>query len=222
MKTVNNIIPTISFKDLWFLFVNLFKAREFQREVEKLLKQRFPDCEIFFTDSGRTALRLIAKSVVKPKETVLLQSFTCSAVCYPFLIHNRKVLYSDISPKTFNLEFSTSENLLKKANYLLIQYNFGIIPESLDQLLKFVRQNNLILIEDLAHSFGLDYKGKPLGSFGDFVVLSFGRDKVVSSVMGGALLVRNKRFLPKIKEEYKKLRAFPFRKKLQIIFYLLD
>jgi len=66
----------------------------------------------------------------------------------------------------------------------------------LTRIQKLCRQHNLVLIEDCAHALGAEYQGKPIGSFGDLTVLSFGRDKVISSVFGGALLSRQSLTLP--------------------------
>ena len=56
----------------------------------------------------------------------------------------------------------------------------------------------LLLIEDCAHCFGAGYKGQKLGTFGDASILSFARGKVVSSISGGAVIVKNKKLLGKI------------------------
>jgi len=62
----------------------------------------------------------------------------------------------------------------------------------LDELLAIAQKYNLIVVEDCAHTIGAEYKGNKLGTFGDAAILSFGRDKAISGVFGGAVVVKNK------------------------------
>ncbi len=72
--------------------------------------------------------------------------------------------------------------------------------------MEIAKKNNLIVIEDCAHCLGAKFNGKLLGTFGDFAYFSFGRDKVISSVYGGAVMVNSVIYLKNLETEYQKLK----------------
>ncbi|MFC1627250.1 aminotransferase class V-fold PLP-dependent enzyme [Patescibacteria group bacterium] len=152
---------------------------------------RLPHC--YLLNSGRSALFLALKSLkLSPKNQVLHQGFTCSVV--PQAIKKTKAQPVEIESRkdSFNLSIKDlKQKITPKTKALIIQHSFGV-PDDIDQIKQICQQNNIVLIEDCAHSLGAEYKDKPVGSFADFTILSFGRDKVISSVSGGALLSRKK------------------------------
>ncbi|MDZ4232073.1 MAG: DegT/DnrJ/EryC1/StrS family aminotransferase, partial [Candidatus Pacearchaeota archaeon] len=70
------------------------------------------------------------------------------------------------------------------------QHTFGE-PADIDRIRGVCERHNLLLIEDAAHALGAEYKGRPVGSFGDAAFFSFSRDKVISSVYGGMVTAAN-------------------------------
>ena len=72
-------------------------------------------------------------------------------------------------------------------------------------MLKIAKQNNLVIIEDCAHAFGVMYKGKKLGTFGHIAMFSFGSDKVLSSSRGGAIITNHEKLAEKLMDINKKL-----------------
>jgi perosamine synthetase len=68
-----------------------------------------------------------------------------------------------------------------------VQHTFGI-PAAIADIKALAVKHNLYVIEDLAHGFGASYRGRSVGTYGDAAILSFGRDKVISSVFGGAIV----------------------------------
>jgi dTDP-4-amino-4,6-dideoxygalactose transaminase len=78
----------------------------------------------------------------------------------------------------------------------------------MNKILNFCRQKKLYLIEDCAHSFGATFRHQPVGTFGDLTVLSFGRDKLLSSVFGGALIVNQPELVEPVNCLYQKI-AYP-------------
>ena len=129
----------------------------------------------------------------------------------PIVEAGLKAEYLDVADGKLN--FSADE-LKKKldagANIkaVIIQNTLGYVCD-IENIAAICRQNNIILIEDLAHSAGAMYlNGQEAGTVGDFVILSFSQDKIIDAVSGGALVVRNKKYqnlqLPKIAQPAKK------------------
>lgn len=172
-------------------------------------------------NSGRSALMAILNSLglnrieedksssssiatAQEGDEVLLQAFTCNAAVNPIIYSGLKPVFVDIDD-TLNLD---PEDLRKKitprSKAVMMQHNFGW-PAKIEKISKIVKENNLFLIEDCAHSLGAKYKGKFCGTFGDTAFFSFGRDKIISSIFGGMAVANNKKIGEKLKEFQEKL-----------------
>ena len=177
------------------------------RGAEKLqiaLVEYFENPQIYLTASGRGALYLILKSLDLQKgDEVITQAFTCNAVANPIIWAGAKPIYADIDD-TFNIDVLKLEKLITpNTRAFIIQHTFGI-PARVDEIIKIARRHNIVVIEDCAHALGATYKRRKIGTLGDFALFSFGRDKVISSVYGGAVSVNTKELNAKIEEQYKK------------------
>lgn len=177
--------------------------KKFKESLAKMLG--VPERQLFLFNSGRAAFYTLLQ-VLKIKK-VALQAYTCNAAVNPIFWSQAKPVYVDID-ESLNLD---PEKLKKTAGLraVVVQHTFGI-PAQVDKVKKFCQKNKLFLIEDCAHSLGGKYQGRMLGRWGDFAFFSFGRDKVISSVYGGALLVNNKKYLTAIRQNYRQL-SFPSR-----------
>jgi dTDP-4-amino-4,6-dideoxygalactose transaminase len=194
------------------------EIEEAKNEVLEILKFYFPQGEIFFFNSARGALSFLLMQLDNiEKSEIITQAFSCLVVPNAIKFAGYKPIYIDID-ETYNLDI---ENLKRKINErtraIIIQNTFGI-PAKIDEILEIAHQNNILVIENLTHSLGAKYKGKYLGNFGDFALLSFNRNKVISSIIGGALVVNNKNFLEKIKNSYELLPE-PSQKEIQKIIF---
>jgi len=208
------------------------EIEEAKNEVLEILKFYFPQGEIFFFNSARGALSFLLTqtyadytqtnadknlSLLEHASEVITQAFSCLVVPNAIKFAGYKPIYVDID-ETYNLDI---EDLKRKINErtkaIIIQNTFGI-PAKIDEILEIAHQNNILVIENLTHSLGAKYKGKYLGNFGDFALLSFNRNKVISSIIGGALVVNNKNFLEKIKNSYESLPELSPKEIQKIIF----
>lgn len=175
-----------------------------QRALEQELGNRF-DGETHLFGSGREALLAILRSITLQKdEEVIVQGYTCVVV--PNAIHaaGMTAVYADIEQDTLNLDIDEVEKLITpKTRAVICQHTFGI-PAYTKRLRDLCDRHSLILIEDCAHVMP-DTKGpEEIGKLGDVLFFSFGRDKAVSGVTGGAVVCRNKqicRDLSKMQKE---------------------
>lgn len=153
--------------------------------------------------SGRAALYALLKAFgIGKGDEVLMQAFTCVAVPNSVRWVSAQPIYVDIDD-TLNIDPEDAEKkITKRTRAIIVQHTFGF-PAKLEELLALAKKHHLVVIEDCAHSLGGTYKGKKLGTFGDAAFFSFGRDKVISSVWGGAATMSQK-----LKVESQKLREF--------------
>lgn len=158
---------------------------------------------VYFFNSGRSSLLALLNALgIGKGDEVCVQAFTCNAVPNPVLWSEAVPVYIDVD-ETLNM---SPEDLEKKvtprAKAVIVQHTFGI-PANMDRILEVARRHNLIVIEDCAHALGAEYKGRKVGTMGDVSFFSFGRDKVISSVYGGAAATNNARIGQKIEAFWK-------------------
>jgi perosamine synthetase len=179
-------------------------------------------------DSGRTGLTILLKSLdLEPESEVLIQGFSCVVVPNSVLQAGLVPVLCDIDENNFNLDLTFAKaKITSKTRVLIIQYTFGIIPD-MDKVLDFCTKCNIILIEDCAHIFNqkikLQNQIREVGSLGYGSVLSFGRDKVISSTVGGAVVLNDKspQYKANLDLEYNKLSNMSTWKECQSLFYCI-
>lgn len=201
------------------------------KAIEKLEKQfrEYLGVKYAFSfNSGRSALMAILQSLdLESKSEVLLQAFTCNAAVNPILWSGLKPIYIDCDENNFNIDIKDlRRKITKNSKVLMIQHTFGR-PVEMDEIIEICQENNLILIEDCAHSLGAEYlplgqkfgaEGKPqvqkkidvgvkkkTGTLGKAGFFSFGRDKVISTVYGGIAVTNDEIVAKKLREFQKKI-----------------
>ncbi len=168
--------------------------------LRSALEQQFRRSAALFA-TGREALLALLKSIdLSPGEEIIVQGYTC--VVIPNAIHaaGGVPVFADISQETLNLDVSSVKTLITpRTRALICQHTFGI-PADTARLRELCDAHGLLLIEDCAHVLP-DPKGpREIGSAGDALLLSFGRDKAVSGITGGAMLVRDSAIAERMKE----------------------
>lgn len=141
---------------------------------------------------------------------VLLQAFTCNAVPNPIIWAGLKPVFVDCDERTFNID---TEDLKRKitprSRAVIVQHTFGLAAE-MDEIVKICEEGdetnvsssrfaNACVIEDCAHDLGARYNGRLVGTFGRAAFFSFSRDKVISSIYGGAVATNDDELAQKIK-----------------------
>ncbi len=105
------------------------------------------------------------------------------------------------------------DDLLRKLDpqtkIVIVQHTFGN-PGPLSEIDQICKERGIYLFEDCAHSLGGSYLGHPLGSIGDASLISFGLEKVLSTRVGGALVLNNKYLKNKVDNEYLRLKRFSY------------
>lgn len=161
-------------------------------EVEKKLRAYLPVGDVICFDSGRTALYFAIKYLnLRSGQEVLVQAYTCVVVINSIKAAGGTPVYVDID-NDFNMNTADAASKISdRTRAIIIQHTFGAAATGLDNLLGIARRHGLFIIEDCAHSLGATDKGRKLGTVGDVAVFSFGSDKIISGVRGGALAVKD-------------------------------
>ncbi|QOG03793.1 DegT/DnrJ/EryC1/StrS aminotransferase family protein [Flavobacterium sp. MDT1-60] len=168
---------------------------EFENEIEN-----YYDEETFVTalNSGTSAihLALILLGVTSGDE-VICQTMTFSASANPILYQGAKPVFVDSEPETWNicpeyLEIAIKDRIKKgkKPKAIIAVHLYGN-PYKVDEIHAIADRYNIPIIEDAAEAFGSYYKGKKCGNFGDYGILSFNGNKIITTSSGGALISKN-------------------------------
>lgn len=153
---------------------------------------QLPDHSLTLVSSARSALTEILTAYQVPHGEVLVQGFTCVAVTNPIHWSGMRPVFVDIDTQTLNMNISDLERkITPQTRAIIVQHTFGLPQDQLDHIQQIAQEHDVLLISDCAHSLGASYHGYSLAAYGDYALLSFGRDKIISSVFGGAVVAHN-------------------------------
>jgi perosamine synthetase len=157
--------------------------------VESAISERSGYRSVVLTSSGRQALYDALRAVgVGRGDEVIIQAFTCIAVPATIVWTGAIPIYADVDGSTYNVDpAAVQRKITNRTRAIIVQHTFGI-PGPINELQAIARKHDLMLIEDCAHALGSQYLKQPVGTFGDVAIFSFGRDKMVSSIFGGAVV----------------------------------
>lgn len=168
------------------------------QKLATYLQNRYKS-EVVLTYKGREALQLALKAIGLGSDAqVAINGFTCYAVYRAITFAGLKPYYLDIERGSLQFSADTLAKAVEKnpnIKAVIVQNTLGN-PCDIVGIEKICQRHKLVLVEDLAHSIGARYiDGREVGTVGDFAMLSFGRDKLIDSVSGGALVVNNRKYL---------------------------
>ena len=169
----------------------------FEQDLENYILE---NTKIACLSSGTAALHLsLILSGVKNGDEVLCQSFTFSASANPITYLGAKPIFIDSEKETWNmcpvfLEEAIKESIKKgkKPKAIIVVHLYGM-PAKMDEILLIANKYEIVLIEDAAEALGSSYKGQKCGTFGDFGILSFNGNKIITTSGGGALVCKSEK-----------------------------
>jgi dTDP-4-amino-4,6-dideoxygalactose transaminase len=168
----------------------------FENDLESYLQS---DKKVAVLSSGTSALHLaLVLAGVTHGDEVLCQSFTFSASANPIVYQGATPIFIDSETTTWNLCPSAFETTIQdriakgiKPKALIVVHLFGM-PAEIDLIMSIAKKYEIMVIEDAAEALGSTYKGQMCGTFGDFGILSFNGNKIITTSGGGALVCKTK------------------------------
>ena len=143
-------------------------------------------------------LSLNALNLNKSDEVIVPAMTFCSTV--NAIIHSgAKPVLADVDYKTGNITAESITKKITKRTKAIVIVHLAGNPCEMDSILKIVKTNNLFLIEDCAHAIEGKYKGRELGTFGNFGCFSFYVTKNLTTAEGGMIISNNQKRINKIK-----------------------
>ncbi|QTE22526.1 DegT/DnrJ/EryC1/StrS family aminotransferase [Polaribacter cellanae] len=168
-------------------------------EFEKLLEKYFgEEKSVLAVNSGTSAIHLsLLLAGVSKGDDVVCQSFTFSASANPIIYQGANPIFIDSEIDTWNmcpfyLEKAIKHRIKngKKPKAIIFVHLYGM-PAKIEEISLIAKKYNIILIEDAAEALGSTYKGQKCGTFGDFGIISFNNNKLLTTFGGGALICKD-------------------------------
>ena len=130
-------------------------------------------------------------SDIKPGDEVIMPSYTFVSTADAFVLRGATPVFVDIRPDTMNIDETLIEDAITLKTKAIVPVHYAGVGCEMDTIMDIARRHNLTVIEDAAQAIASTYKGKALGTFGDFGCYSFHETKNISMGEGGALLIQN-------------------------------
>ncbi len=140
---------------------------------------------------------------LKPGDEVIVPAITFVAtMAYPLAI-GAKLVFADIDPKTINMDPKDVEKKITDKTKMIVPVHIGGYPVDMDPIMELARKHDILVLEDAAHAFGAMYKGKKVGTIGDFAAFSMHEVKNITSFGEGGIVTTN---VPNFGDEMKRAR----------------
>ncbi|UCF66026.1 MAG: DegT/DnrJ/EryC1/StrS family aminotransferase [Acidobacteriota bacterium] len=157
-------------------------------ELERTLEQQVGVAHAICAPRARVGIYLAVRALVPPGRKVVLSPYTISDVVNMVIAAGAVPVFADVQRETCNIDPSEVERLVDDdTGAVLVTHLHGLACE-MDRLVAICRERGVRLIEDAAQSFGARFDGRPLASFGDAGIFSFGLYKNVTSIFGGMVV----------------------------------
>ena len=170
----------------------------FTKKCDTWMEERFGAKKAMLTTSGSTALDMAALLCgLKPGDEVILPSFTFSSTANSFVLVGAKLVFVDVRPDTMNIDETKIEAAITEKTRVICPVHYAGVACEMDTIMDIARRHHLMVVEDAAQGVMSTYKGRALGTIGDFGCFSFHETKNYSMGEGGAILINNEKYIEK-------------------------
>ena len=170
----------------------------FTKKCDEWMEKRFGAKKAMLTTSGSTALDMAALLCgLKPGDEVILPSFTFSSTANSFVLAGATLVFVDIRPDTMNIDETKIEAAITDKTKVIVPVHYAGVACEMDTIMDIAKKHNLMVVEDAAQGVMSTYKGRALGTIGDFGCFSFHETKNYSMGEGGAILINNEAYIEK-------------------------
>lgn len=164
----------------------------FTKKCSRWLEERFQAQKVMLTTSGSTALDMaLLLCDLNPGDEVILPSYTFSSTANAPVLCGASLVFVDIRPDTMNIDEKKIEAAITDKTRVIIAVHYAGVACEMDSIMEIARKHHLLVVEDAAQGVMSTYKGKALGTIGDFGCYSFHETKNYSMGEGGAIVINN-------------------------------
>lgn len=164
----------------------------FTRKCSSWLEQHTGTAKALLTTSCTHATEMAALLAdIGPGDEVIMPSYTFVSTADAFVLRGAKAVFVDIRPDTMNIDETLVEDAVTEKTKAIVPVHYAGVACEMDTIMDIADRHHLTVVEDAAQGMMSTYKGRPLGTIGDFGCYSFHETKNYSMGEGGALLVKD-------------------------------
>lgn len=168
----------------------------FTKKCSQWMKERFQTKNVLLTTSCTHALEMAAfLADIQPGDEVIMPSYTFVSTADAFVLRGATCVFVDIRPDTMNIDETKIEEANTEKTKAIVPVHYAGVSCAMDEITAIAKKYNLKVVEDAAQGVNAFYKGKALGTIGDFGCYSFHETKNYSMGEGGAILFQDDRYL---------------------------
>lgn len=169
---------------------------EFTKKCNKWLEEKTGSAKALLTTSCTHALEMAALLCdIKEGDEVILPSYTFVSTADAFVLRGARLKFVDVRPDTMNIDETKIEEAITDRTKVIAVVHYAGVACEMDTIMDIAKRHNLLVVEDAAQALMSTYKGRALGTIGDFGCLSFHETKNYSMGEGGALLIRDEKHI---------------------------
>lgn len=165
------------------------KHETLKKELKKYLKVN----NVSLYTNGHLALEAAIKGL-KLSGEIITTPFTFASTTHAITRSGSKPVFCDINLENFTIDTKKIEDLITDKTVAILPVHVYGMPCEVDEIKKIAKRNNLKVIYDAAHAFGVEIDGKGIGNYGDVSMFSFHATKVFHTIEGGALAYDNEEY----------------------------
>ena len=168
----------------------------FTKKCSEWMKDRFQTKNVLLTTSCTHALEMAAfLADIQPGDEVIMPSYTFVSTADAFVLRGATCVFVDIRPDTMNIDETKIEEAITEKTKAIVPVHYAGVSCAMDEIMAIAKKHNLKVVEDAAQGVNAFYKGKALGTIGDFGCYSFHETKNYSMGEGGAILFQDDKYL---------------------------
>lgn len=169
---------------------------EFTKKCNAWIETKTKTSKCLLTTSCTHALELAAiLSNIQEGDEVIMPSYTFVSTADAFVLRGAKIVFVDIRKDTMNIDETLIESAITPKTKAIVPVHYAGVACEMETIMEIAKKNNLLVIEDAAQGVMSSYKGIELGTIGDFGCYSFHETKNYSMGEGGAILIKDKKYI---------------------------
>jgi dTDP-4-amino-4,6-dideoxygalactose transaminase len=168
----------------------------FTKKCNEWIEQHTGTSKCLLTTSCTHATELAALLVdIEEGDEVIMPAYTFVSTADAFVLRGAKVVFVDIRPDTMNIDEKKIEAAITPRTKAIVPVHYAGVSCEMDEIMDIAHRHKLMVIEDAAQGIMATYKGQALGAIGDFGCYSFHETKNLSMGEGGALLIKDDKYV---------------------------
>ena len=168
----------------------------FTKKCNEWIEKQSGTAKCLLTTSCTHATEMAALLAdIREGDEVILPSYTFVSTANAFVLRGARAVFVDIRPDTMNIDETLIEDAVTERTRVIAPVHYAGVGCEMDVIMDIARRHNLMVVEDAAQGIMASYRGKALGTFGDFGCFSFHETKNFSMGEGGALLIRDEKYI---------------------------